>query len=410
MSTDNTLQAIKFDKEQVALSILDQLLLPYPTTYIPINTIEDAFQAIKKMQVRGAPAIAIVASFAVTVDTHLHLKSKDQPRTVAQLVSSIEYLITSRPTAVNLSNALTDIKKLVLQSFQPGDEVTSKVFDLIYKYSVALFEDDLANNYKLGDNGVSYITKILQQQNFKGPFSIVTICNTGSLATSGHGTALGIIRSVHQQLKQDLGKGFWLDQVYPCETRPYNQGAKLTSYELKFEKIPFTLICDNMVTSLINTLNVQKKSVKSSSAPVKFIITGADRIVENGDSANKIGTFQLASIANQFNSRFSEEEKIKFIVAAPRTTIDFETKTGEDIVIEERPSNELTTLKGPVLSVNEAGVTEVGEKLTVGIAPPDISVWNPAFDVAPHDLIDAIVTEDTDAFVKNSNGEFNLRV
>ncbi|CAI5756360.1 unnamed protein product [Candida verbasci] len=372
-----SVEAIKFDRSNIELQILDQLLLPYQTKYITINSISDAFGVIKLMQVRGAPAIAIVGSFAVVIEAK---KSINKPG--KDLIDKIDWLITSRPTAVNLSNALNDIKQLI------GEEINQETYDKIYKYAVELYDDDLSNNYKIGDNGVNYITKTLKEEDFKGAFSIITICNTGSLATSGHGTALGIIRSTYKQLREG---DFHLDSVYPCETRPYNQGAKLTTYELKYEKIPFTLVCDNMVSSLIRK--------QKNKAPVKFIIVGADRIVKNGDTANKIGTFQLSTIANYFNS---QGHGIKFIVAAPRTTIDLNTESGEDIVIEERPSRELTTLTGPVIQGDD-----VGEKLTVGIATPGIEVWNPAFDVTPHSLIDAIVTED-DYIVKDKNGEFNL--
>lgn len=400
-----TLQAIKFDKDNITLDILDQLLVPYATEYISIKSIEDAFQAIKLMQVRGAPAIAIVGAFSIVVDTYHNLKeAQTKSRTIDDLVKSIHYLITARPTAVNLSNACLDIEKLILKEFKKEDFVNQHTFDIIYQYSVALYDDDLSNNLKIGDNGMRYIAETLKAQNFTGPFSIITICNTGSLATSGHGTALGIIRTVFNKLSKDAGERYWLDHVYPCETRPYNQGARLTTYELNYEGIPSTLICDSMASSLISTLSKQKK-VKNLSAPVKFIIAGADRIVENGDTANKIGTLQLGTIANYFNSNAEKENGIKFIIAAPRTTIDFKTKTGDDIIIEERPSQELTTLNGPVLTNNGVGV-----KQTVGIATPGIDVWNPAFDVTPHGLIDCIVTEDQKTFVKNSEGEFNLNV
>lgn len=398
--TDTTLEAIRFDKENVTLDILDQLLLPYSTTYIHIKSIEDAFQAIKLMQVRGAPAIAIVGAFAITVDTYNYLKNPAEVKSVLDLLKLIDYLVTSRPTAVNLSNACHEIKLLVSSQFESSEKVTDAVFSVIYNYSVSLHEDDLNNNLKIGENGVKYIAETLKSQNFKGAFSIVTVCNTGSLATSGHGTALGIIRSVHAQLGKSAGADFWFDHAYPLETRPYNQGAKLTTYELHYEQIPFTLICDNMVTSLVSSLN--KKKTIGSGAPVKFIIVGADRVVKNGDSANKIGTYQLAAIANHFNSQGAEP--IKFIVAAPNTTIDHNTQTGDDIVIEERPAQELTTLKGPL--INDDGT--IGEKVTVGIATPGISVWNPAFDVAPHELIDCIVTEDYPVHVKNDKGEFSL--
>lgn len=386
--TNKTLEAIKFNKENVLLQILNQLLLPYSTEYIPIRSIGDAFTAIKSMQVRGAPAIAIVGAFAIVVDVHVNL-SKSPKRTTHDLVNSIDYLISSRPTAVNLANALNQIKQLILKG--SSEIVDKELFDDIFNYAVKLHEDDLSNNFKIGDNGVKFIQETLKKQNFKGPFSIITICNTGSLATSGHGTALGIIRSSYQQLTRENSSDFWFEKAYPLETRPYNQGAKLTTYELDFEKIPFTLLCDSMVTSLISSLH-KKINIKGSDAPVKFIVVGADRVVRNGDTANKIGTFQLAAIANHFNKNLFKEdkEKISFIVAAPNTTIDHETVSGEDIVIEERPPHELTSLNGPTL--NSDG--KIGDKLTVGIATPGIEVWNPAFDVAPNELIDVIVTED----------------
>ncbi|RCK66621.1 Methylthioribose-1-phosphate isomerase [Candida viswanathii] len=406
MSTQaKTLEAIKFDRQNIKLDILNQLLLPYSTAYISITTIEDAFQAIKLMQVRGAPAIAIVGAFSVVVDTFNHLQSGKGDKSVKDLIGSLDYLITSRPTAVNLANALNDIKEL-LASYGETDVVNQEIYDKIYEYAVRLYDEDLANNKRIGENGLNYIVDTLKQQNFKGAFSIITICNTGSLATSGHGTALGIIRSTYEALQRDKSsEDFYLDHVYPCETRPYNQGAKLTTYELDYEQIPFTLICDNMVSSLVNTLGSDKKIKNQQQAPVKFIIVGADRVVRNGDTANKIGTFQLSTIANFFNTnKFGDDKQIKFIVAAPKTTIDLNTATGDEIVIEERPANELTTLVGPQL--NQQG--KVGEKVTVGVATPGISVWNPAFDVTPHELIDSIVTEDPKVFVKDANGNFTL--
>lgn len=398
--SEKTLQAIKFSKENVTLDILDQLQLPYSTVYISIETIQDAFDAIKSMQVRGAPAIAIVGAFAITVDTYKQLESQT-PRTVGQLIDLIDYLITSRPTAVNLSNACLEIKELISDRFESERKVDKEVYKVLYDYSVALHEDDLKNNYKIGSNGLDFILKTLKAEDFTGPFSIMTVCNTGSLATSGHGTALGVIRTVHATLSKDKStEKFWFEHVYPLETRPYNQGAKLTTYELQYENIPFTMICDNMVTSLISTLS-KEREVKGVSAPVKFIIAGADRVVKNGDSANKIGTYQLAAIANYFNTS-TEAEKIKFMIAAPKTTIDYNTPSGDQIVIEERPCNELTTIKGPVLSSDGS----VGEKLTVGVATPGIQVWNPAFDVAPHQLIDCIVTEERP--IEKVGGIFDL--
>lgn len=388
-----TLAAIKFDRQNVTLQILDQLLIPYATEYLNITGIDDAYTAIKSMQVRGAPAIAIVGAFSIVVEA-----KRKQVKTVDELAAKIDYLESSRPTAVNLSNACNQIREL-LKSTKTIDEAYGPLF----KFATDLYDDDLSNNHKIGLNGVDYLVETLRSQNFEGPFSIITYCNTGSLATSGHGTALGIIRSAYASLsKENTKEEFWLEHIYPCETRPYNQGAKLTTFELKYEKIPFTLVCDNMVTSLLaSTLSGQK--IKDVAVPVKFAIVGADRVVRNGDTANKIGTFQLAVILNAFNSHHTDPKySVKMIVAAPRTTIDFKTESGADIVIEERPANELTTLKGPILDNGVAG-----EKQTVGIATPEILVWNPAFDVTPHIFLDSIVTEEK-VYVKNDKGQFSL--
>lgn len=400
MDNKEKLRAIRFDKDSIKLEILDQLVIPYKTSYISIESIDDAFNAIKKMQVRGAPAIAIVGSFAVAIEAKSVLDNKST--TVDDLIKRIDYLVTSRPTAVNLSNSCTKIKRLILQDREPTDLVNEDVLNLILSYSTKLFEDDLTNNIKIGENGVKFIKESLRQQNFTGPFSIITICNTGSLATSGHGTALGIIRSTFECLSITSGEEFWLEKVYPCETRPYNQGSRLTTYELKYERIPFTLICDNMVTSLISSLN-NNSEVKALRAPIKFVIVGADRIVKNGDTANKIGTYQLAAIVDFFNSHASENDGIKFIVAAPRTTLDLKTESGDQIEVEERPSNELTNLSGPILADDS-----VGEKTTVGIATPNISVWNPAFDITPYNLIHSIITEDVIYKLSESKSEFKF--
>lgn len=403
-SEENTLQAIRYDKERKKLEILDQLLIPHYTKYIPIHGIEDAFRAIKSMQVRGAPAIAIVGVFSIVVELNNYLEdSGSKPLSVSELINRIDYLVSSRPTAVNLSNACNAIKKLLRDNFDESGQIQYRTLMLICEFSETLYEEDLSNNLRIGDNGVNYIEEELKKQTFEGPFSILTICNTGTLATSGHGTALGIIRSAFKKLSKENKKGYWLEHVYPCETRPYNQGARLTTYELKYENIPSTLICDNMVTSLITSLK-QGKQIKESKAPVKFVIVGADRVAANGDTANKIGTFQLATLADYFNSKYADpKDKINFIVAAPRTSLDFNTASGNDITIEERPGNELTSVKGPLLLNGNAGNT-----VSVGVATPNIDVWNPAFDITPHGLIDSIVTEDPLIFQKR-DGEFHLR-
>ncbi len=212
--------------------------------------------------------------------------------------------------------------------------------------------------------------------------SVLTHCNTGSLATSGHGTALGIIRSLHSR---DL-----LQHAFCTETRPYNQGSRLTSFELVFEGIPSTLITDSMAGALFALQKEQRN--------IAAVIVGADRVVRNGDTANKIGTYSLAVLARYHN--------VKFVVAAPTTSIDLETETGGEIKIEERKREEMTQISGPV--VRPDGSIDASQKARVAIADQQIAVWNPAFDVTPHELIDAIVTE-KGTVVKNKDGQFDFR-
>lgn len=186
------------------------------------------------------------------------------------------------------------------------------------------------------------------------------------MATAGYGTALGVIRSVH-------AKGA-LKRAFCSETRPYNQGSRLTAFELVHDKIPATLVTDSMAAALLH--------LRGPTEHIAAIVVGADRVAANGDTANKIGTYSLAILARHHG--------VKFLVAAPRTTIDLETKSGADIVIEERPGKEMTTIKGP----RSDGVSiNVDQVETVSIAAEGIDVWNPAFDVTPAELIDGVVTE-----------------
>jgi methylthioribose-1-phosphate isomerase len=204
-----------------------------------------------------------------------------------------------------------------------------------------------------------------------------------SLATSGHGTALGIIRSLH--------KMNYLDTAFCTETRPYNQGSRLTAFELVFEKIPSTLITDSMAGALF----ARRKEEKNISA----VIVGADRVARNGDTANKIGTYSLAVLAKHHG--------IKFVVAAPTTSIDLYTESGASIKIEDRTGTELTQISGAVVGKLD-GKVDVNHTERVAIADQRINVWNPSFDVTPRELIDAIITEKGEV-VRSSKGTFNFK-
>ena len=336
-----TLQAIKWKNGK--LEILDQILLPAISRYVPVNGVEDGWKVINKMQVRGAPAIAIVGCLSLAAEL-----KREEPTDKKSLRQDVEgklnYLVSARPTAVNMKLAAD---KLIHLANKLSKDETVSVVEMKRRFLdaiEAMLEKDIADNKAIGDFGAR---EILKNVNGDNSVRVLTHCNTGSLATAGYGTALGVIRSLHKRNS--------LEHAYCSETRPYNQGARLTAYELVYEKIPATLICDDMVAALMKSRNISA------------VVVGADRVAANGDTANKIGTYQIAIVAKYHN--------VPFYVAAPRTSIDFSIPSGDHIVIEERPERELT-------HINDQR-----------IAAPGIQCWNPAFDVTPASLIKGIITE-----------------
>ena len=253
---------------------------------------------------------------------------------------AFERLLTARKTAVNVYNAAETVRNY-LSSLQDKDIKGTK--EKLLTFLEKMLTNDVADNKAIGDFGAKWITVNAN----KGKVEVLTHCNTGSLATAGYGTALGIIRSLHHNGT--------LSSVYCTETRPYNQGARLTAYELVYENIPSTLICDSMAAVLM-----KEKGIDA-------IIVGADRVAANGDTANKIGTYQLAIAAKHHG--------VIFIVAAPVTSIDFSCPSGDHIKVEERPTEEMLCFRGE------------------RVAPEGIGCWNPAFDVTPADLISVVVTD-----------------
>ncbi len=300
-----------------ALHLLDQRLLPNQEVWVELNTWQEVHDAIRDMIVRGAPAIGVTAAYGMALAA---LSKSD-------IQIALQGLAQSRPTAVNLFWALDRISRLNDLSFES-----------ILSEAKKIEAEDLAMNLKIGEHGSSLVPNDAR---------ILTICNTGSLATAGHGTALGIIRTAYQNGK--------VKHVYSCETRPRQQGLRLTAYELLKDKIPFHSIPDSAAATLMKD------------GKVDFVVAGADRIAANGDSANKIGTYMLAVLANH--------HQIPFVIAAPSSTIDSQIPDGTHIPIEVRDSTELTQADG------------------VQIGPIDCPVYNPAFDVTPAKLITAIVTE-----------------
>ena len=260
------------------------------------------------------------------------------------------YLKTSRPTAVNLFNAMEELKDIV-QKAKDGDAVVNE----IVKHAQFMLERDVSDNKSIGTHGAD---DLLSRHTHPDGVRLVTICNTGSLATAGWGTALGVARELQVRNK--------LRSIAALETRPYNQGSRLTAYELQTEKMNGTLICDSMAATYL----------KSKGADA--CIVGADRVCANGDTANKIGTFNLSIIAKEMG--------VEFFVASPFTTLDVNLKSGDEIEIEERPANEM---------------------IDSGCAPKDMPCWNPAFDVTPAEYITGIVTE-KGVLKKGPDGQFDV--
>lgn len=370
-----TLEAIKYSNGE--LYVLDQLQLPHLTHFDKVTTIQDGHAAIKEMKTRGAPAIAIVAALSLAVDlqNRNNLGEFDSATTAAEFVrESLEYLKTSRPTAVNLFDAAKKLW-LIVEERAKVASTSLDIVDTYVKAAETMLEEDVKDNKNIGAHGAKFIL----DNSDSSKVSVLTHCNTGSLATAGWGTALGIIR--------DLNQSGSLNHAYCTETRPYNQGSRLTAYELVYEKIPSTLVCDSMVSALLR-----------QNPDITAIVVGADRVAANGDTANKIGTYQLAITAKYHG--------VHFIVAAPSTSIDLTTKRGADIVIEERPAKEVVQVTGAVVGAQITGDSVPRE--TVQVAANGINVWNPSFDVTPASLISCIVTE-KGAIVKNgSDEEFDI--
>lgn len=371
-----TLQAVRYSRGK--LEVLDQLRLPHEFHYDAVSDRVEAFDSITSMRVRGAPAIAIVASLGLAVELHNgNLAVESVEDTIAHIDGALDYLKNSRPTAVDLTNAINQLKARIRA---PENTDKTAIINAFIEEAELIFEKDLKTNISIGDSGAAWLQAKAGAAT-DSPVSVLTHCNTGSLATSGHGTALGIIRSLQSRS--------FLRHAYCTETRPYNQGSRLTAFELVFEGIPSTLITDSMAASLFRT--------QKDEANIAAVIVGADRVVRNGDTANKIGTYQLAVLAKYHG--------IKFIVAAPTTSIDLETRTGDGIKIEERRKEELTQITGAVIRPD--GSVDETSKVRVATADQRVGVWNPAFDVTPGELIDAVVTE-KGAIEKGSDGSFDF--
>jgi len=315
------------------LIMLDQTLLPARELEREYTRWEDVAEAIRALVVRGAPAIGVAAAFGVVLAAR-QSKAATGEALLADLETAIKGLAATRPTAVNLFWALERMRAVASVSHRSVAEIRARLAG----EAEAILAEDLAANRALGDHGAELVPPRAR---------ILTHCNAGALATAGYGTALGIVRSAHAQGKVAL---LWVD-----ETRPVMQGSRLTAWECVREGIPHRLIADVVAASVM------------ARGEVDLVVTGADRIAANGDTANKIGTYALAVLAKHHG--------VPFYVAAPFSTIDPAIASGREIVIEERDAGE---------------VRRVGPQQTAPDASP---VYNPAFDVTPAELIAAIVTE-----------------
>jgi len=321
---------IKWKDELV--SILDQRQLPKKEVYNDYADYPGVAEAIRRLEVRGAPAIGIAAAMGLALAARFH-KDLKRDAFIEEMNRVCDHFAATRPTAVNLFWAIERMKKILEKQGNVGELAAA-----FRKESEQILQEDIDANHRMGSNG----SRFLEDGDV-----VMTHCNAGALATGGFGTALGVIRAAIEEGKKI--------SVYACETRPVLQGARLTAWELMADGIEVTVITDNMAAHFM------KQGI------IKKIIVGADRVAANGDVANKIGTYSHAVAAKHHN--------IPFYVAAPTTTLDKDTATGDDIVIEER-------------SVDE--VAFVGESQ---VAPEGVVIRNPAFDVTPAGLVSAIITE-----------------
>jgi methylthioribose-1-phosphate isomerase len=318
-----------------AVRLLDQSRLPETVEFLDCQNYKTVADAIRTLKVRGAPAIGVTAAMGVALGAQA-IDATDYATFSRGVLTICDELEATRPTAVNLFWALERMRRK-LASLQ--GQAVSTIKQVLTAESQSILEEDIALCKTMGRHGAELI---------QDGQTILTHCNAGSLATAGYGTALGVIRAAWEQGKKI--------NVIADETRPVLQGSRLTAWELMRDQIPVTLITDNMAGSLMKQGRIQ------------LCIVGADRIAANGDVANKIGTYSVAVLARA--------HKIPFYVAAPYSTIDLKTKTGDDIPIEQRNPLEITTIHG-----------------SHPVAPKDVAVYNPAFDVTPAELITGIITE-----------------
>lgn len=323
---------LDWNETEGCLELLDQRRLPLEEIWHRYDRADDVIEAIRSMVVRGAPAIGCAAAMGLAAEARWLARGELQFH--AAFEAACERMAIARPTAVNLAWAVERQRTIAREM---STHTVEAITWALCREATRIWKDDIAACRAIGQHGASLIVD---------GASILTHCNAGALATGGYGTALGVIRAAAASGKRI--------HVFVDETRPFLQGSRLTAWELVQERIPATLICDNMAGALMKA------------GRIGCCIVGADRIAMNGDVANKIGTYALA-VSAQYH-------RIPFYVAAPLSTFDRQIATGEEIPIEQRSPDEVTSLAG------------------VRVAPHEVSVMNPAFDVTPHELVSAIIT------------------
>ncbi|MHC4482026.1 MAG: S-methyl-5-thioribose-1-phosphate isomerase [Planctomycetota bacterium] len=321
------------------LELIDQRKLPGELVKLQCRSIKQLCEAIKTLAVRGAPAIGVAGAYGLVLGMQKLAEGDDPEEWLSVVVQSCEYLASSRPTGVNLFWAVNKVRQKAEEfvASQPGTNLQA-LREAVLGEANVIYQEDVDMCRRIGENGEKFIRQ---------GTGVLTHCNAGALATAGQGTALSVMFEAHKK-----GRKF---KVYADETRPLLQGARLTAWELKQAGIDVTVVCDNMAGWLMKQ------------GKVDAVITGADRIAANGDAANKIGTYSLSILAREHN--------MPFYIAAPSSTFDLSIKSGDQIDIEERPREEITSL----------GQTK--------LAPDGIKVYNPAFDVTNAANITAIITE-----------------
>jgi methylthioribose-1-phosphate isomerase len=323
-------------READAVVMIDQRKLPAQEIYVRAKSASEVARAIKTMVIRGAPAIGVAAAMGIALGMRKS-KATGTQKFAAEFQKICDLMAATRPTAVNLFWAIDRMKRTFASAVQAGDSV-DQIKDRLDAEAQSIHDEDVASCRALGAFGADVVPADAR---------ILTHCNAGALATAGYGTALGVIRGAVEKGKRVA--------VFADETRPFLQGARLTAWELVRDGIETTIITDNMSGALMRQ------------GKVDLVVVGADRIAANGDTANKIGTYTVAVLAR--------EHRVPFYVAAPLSTIDLDTPDGAHIPIEERNPKEVTHVAGSQL------------------APEGARVWNPAFDVTPHELIAGIITE-----------------